>query len=654
LTRIRAAVKPNSCDDVIAGWQTLFVIACIKQVPDTTEVKLDPEKGTLIREGIPSVINPSDVNAVEECLKLRDAHGAKVAVMTMGPPQAEDALRDLLAMGVDQAILLTDRTMAGADTFATSYTLSTAIKRLEKDEGLADLLFFGKQALDGETGQVGPGVAARLGIPIITYTTRILTVDPQGRTVVAVRRTDDMTETMKVPMPAAVSVFENVNKPRRASIEGILRAQRAEVRIWNKDSINADPNKLGLPGSPTIVRKMFIPKPRGRGEIFDGRNDPPGAVGWLRGKVLSSRPFSGKTTAVSTTITEEIQPVVKRAPDSDRRPVWVYVEQNEGRAASVSWELLGAGATLAKKLDTQLEAVVIGYEVEGIATEAVDYGASRVYLIDDPLLKHYRTAPYAKALSEVATSHQPEVLLIGATRNGRDLSGMVATSIRTGLTADCTSLDIEPDTGLLLQIRPTWGGRQLAMIVTPKHKPQMSTVRPGVFPRPPKSHRKVEIVRVKMDFEETQIPTKIVDFEWIERSSMLQESDIVVSGGRGLGSEKNFQLVGDLAKVLGGAVGASRRAVESGWADKEIQVGQTGKTIRPKLYIAAGISGSIQHLVGIEGAETVIALNADPEAPIFNSCNYGVIGDAVKILPLLTEELARERPQGAGPFDGEV
>jgi len=620
----------------------LFLVACIKQVPDTAEVKMDPETGTLIREGIPSIINPSDVNAVEECLKLKDLYGSKLAVMTMGPAQAEEALRDLLAVGADRAILLSDRAMAGADTFATSYTLSTAIRWLEREEGPADLVFFGKQALDGETGQVGPGVAARLGIPIITYTTRIVKLDPRERTITTVRRADDMIETVKVSMPAAVSVVENVNRPRRASIEGILRAQRAEVNRWNGESINADSTKLGFAGSPTTVRKMFVPKPRGRGEIFDGRNDAAGAARWLKEKILSSRPFSGKTEASSDVIVEEIQPVVKPDEDSDRKPVWVYIEQNEGRATSVSWELLGAGAVLARKLNTQLEAVVIGYQADAIAREAGEYGTSKVYLIDDPVLKHYRTAPYAKALSEASVAHQPQILLIGATRNGRDLSGMVATNIRTGLTADCTLLDIEPGTGLLLQIRPTWGGRQLAMIVTPKHRPQMSTVRPGVFPKPPKIEGRTEIVGLRVSFDESQIPTKIIDYEWIERSSMLQESEIVISGGRGLGSEKNFQLVRDLATFLGGAVGASRRAVESGLADKEIQVGQTGKTIRPKLYIAAGISGSIQHLVGIEGAETVLALNTDPEAPIFNSCNYGVTGDATKILPLLIEELRRE------------
>ena len=620
----------------------MLVVACIKQVPDTTEVKMDPERGTLIREGIPSVINPTDVNAVEECLKLKDLYDAKVAVMTMGPPQAEEALRDLLAMGADRAILLTDRAMAGADTFATSYTLSTAIRRLEKDEGSADLLFFGKQALDGETGQVGPGVAARLAIPIITYATRIVRVDLRERILVAVRKADEMTETVKVSLPAAVSVVEKVNKPRRATIEGILRAQKTQVEPWNRDSINADPTKLGLPGSPTIVRKMFIPKPRGRGEIFDGRNDPLGAAHWLKEKILASRPFSGKPVAAFTGSADEVKPVVSRYARLNRGSVWVYVEQNEGRAADVSWELLRAGATLAKKLDTQLEAVVIGHEAEDIAKEAASYGASKVYLIDHLLLKHYRTMPYAKALTEITVSHKPQILLIGATRNGRDLSGMVATSIRTGLTADCTSLDIEPGTGLMLQIRPTWGGRQLAVIMTPKHLPQMSTVRPGVFPKPQKkTNGKAEIVRVKANFREEEIPTKILDFEWIERSSMLQESDIVVSGGRGLSSESNFSLIRDLAKALGGAVGASRRAVESGLADKESQVGQTGKTIRPKLYIAVAISGSIQHLVGIEGAETVIALNIDPEAPIFNSCNYGVIGDATRILPHLIDEARR-------------
>ncbi len=626
----------------------MFVIACIKQVPDTAEVKMDPETGTLMREGIPSVVNPSDVNAVEECLKLKDLYRAEVAVMTMGPAQAEEALRELVAMGADRAVLLTDRAMAGADTYATSYTLSTAIRRLEKDHGQADLILFGKQALDGETGQVGPGVAARLGIPIITYTTRIVGLDLKERTVMAVRRADEMTETVKASMPAAISVVENMNKPRRATIDGILRSQKAEVSLWNKDSINADPSKLGLPGSPTMVRKMFIPKPRGRGEVIDGSADPTGAARWLKEKILASRPFSGKAETASTVTGNKGQLIVKPEPNSNREPVWVYVEQNEGRTAAVSWELLGTGSLLAEKLNAPLEAVVIGSQVEGIAKEAASYGASRVYVIDNPILKHYRTAPYARALSEAAVNRHPQILLIGATRNGRDLSGMVATTIHTGLTADCTSLDIEPETECLLQIRPTWGGRQLAMIVTPKHRPQMSTVRPGVFAKPSKRDTKAEIAKIEMSFDEEQIPIKILDYEWIERSSLLQESDVVVAGGRGMKSEKNFQLIRDLAETLGGAVGASRRAVESGLADKEIQVGQTGKTIRPKLYIAAGISGSIQHLVGIEGAEVVVALNIDPEASIFNSCNYGVVGDAAKILPLLIDELGHPTTHGRG------
>ena len=617
----------------------MFTVVCIKQVPDTAEVKMDPETGTLVREGIPSVINPTDVIAVEECLKLKDQYSTKVAVLTMGPPQAEEALRELLAMGADRAVLLTDRAMAGADTFATSYTISTAIRRLEKDEGPVDLIFFGKQALDGETGQVGPGVAARLGIPVITYATRIVKLDIHERTLSASRKADEIIETVKVPLPAAVTVMEEVNKPRRATIDGILRARRTTVELWNKETIGADPAKLGLSGSPTIVKRMFIPKPRGRGEIIDGRKDPAGAARWLKGRILSSKPFSGKAAAASASSGEQIESTVKPVESSDHGPVWVYVEQNEGRVAEVSWELHSPGAMLAKKLNAKLEAVVIGDQAEGITREAASYGASKSYLVDHPLLRHYRTAPYARALSDLAVSHHPQIILIGATRNGRDLSGMVATNIGTGLTADCTSLDIDPETGLMLQIRPTWGGRQLAAIMTPKHKPQMSTVRPGVFPKPQKISGKAEIERVRMSFREEEIPTKILSFDWIERSSMLQESDIVVAGGRGLGSTKNFQLVNDLANTLGGAVGASRRAVESGFADKESQVGQTGKTVRPKLYVAVGISGSIQHLVGIEGAETVIALNIDPEAPIFNSCNYGVVGDAAAILPLLIDQM---------------
>ena len=618
---------------------------CIKQVPDTTEIKIDPEKGTLVREGIPAVINPTDVNAAEEALRLKDSFGAKVVAMTMGPPQAEAALRELLAMGVDRGILITDRVMAGADTYATSYAVFAALKKLEEQEGAVDLLFFGNKALDGETGQVGPGVAARMGIPIVTYTVKVKEVSLKERYAVAERRAEDLVETIRVTMPAAISVLEETNHPRRATLEGILRGKEATVELWNKDTIQADPKKTGLAGSPTIVKRMFVPKPRGRGEIFDGREDPAKAAEWLGERLAGVKVFGGKGgVAGGAAAAEQAQAVVKHDPNMGYNGVWVYVEQNEGRVADVSWELMGEGSKVARKLDTQLEAVVIGDDARKMAEEALEYGASRAYLVQHPLLKHYRTFPYAKAFTEVALARKPQVIMIGATRNGRDLAGMVATNLGTGLTADCTQLDVEPGTGLMLQIRPTFGGSQLAVIMTPKHMPQMSTVRPGVFPRPAKGEGRGEVVEFETHLKEEEIPTKVEVFSWIQRQGMVQEADVVVSGGMGLSSSKNFDLVGELATALGGAVGASRKAVESGFADKESQVGQTGKTVRPKLYFAVGISGAIQHLVGMQGAETVVALNIDPDAPIFNSCNYGVIGDALKVGPQLLEVLRTKYP----------
>ena len=623
----------------------MLTVVCIKQVPDTTEIKIDPEKGTLVREGIPAVINPTDLNAAEEALRLKDQFGAKVVAITMGPPQADAALRELVSMGVDRAVLITDRAMAGADTYATSYALCAALKKLEQEEGAIDLLFFGNKALDGETGQVGPGVAARMGIPIITYTIKVEEVNSKERFAVAVRKAEDLVETIKVSMPAAVSVLEETNHPRRATLDGIFRARAAKVELWNKETIQADPAKTGLAGSPTIVKRMFIPKPRGRGEVIEGRADPAKAAEWLADRLATLKVFGGKGAAEGETAArEEVQPVVRHDPEMEHSGVWVYVEQNEGRVADVSWELLGEGAKVAKKLDTQLEAIVIGDDTGGIAQEALRYGASKVYLVQHPLLRHYRTFPYAKAFLQVASAKKPQVILIGATRNGRDLAGMVATTLGTGLTADCTALDVEPGTGLLLQIRPTFGGSQLAVIMTPKHMPQMSTVRPGVFAKPQKGEARGEVVEFKTDLKEEDVPTKLVDFKWIERQGNVQEADVVVSGGMGLTSSKNFHIVEELAAVLGGAVGASRKAVESGFADKESQVGQTGKTVRPKLYLAIGISGAIQHLVGMQGAETVIVLNLDPEAPIFNSCNYGVVGDALKIVPVLAEVIKAKYP----------
>lgn len=327
---------------------------------------------------------------------------------------------------------------------------------------------------------------------------------------------------------------------------------------------------------------------------------------------------------------------------SQYQGVWVWVEQFKGEACSISWEMMGQGRKIADALGTTLTACVLGHQAEHIAQEAIQYGADRVFLVDDPTMQVYRTAPYAAQLTDLVRQHKPEIFLLGASARGRDLAGAVATEIRTGLTADCTGLDIDPETNLLRQTRPAFGGNIMATIICPNYRPQMSTVRHRVFEMPePDPTREGQVVKVPAGMGEDQIAAKVADFIMEEGQVNLADAKIIVSGGRGVRGPEGFAPIQELAEVLGGAVGASRAAVDAGWIPYAHQVGQTGRTVRPDLYIACGISGAIQHLAGMGTAKVIVAINKDPEAPIFKVANYGVVGDLFQVVPALTEELRK-------------
>ena len=346
--------------------------------------------------------------------------------------------------------------------------------------------------------------------------------------------------------------------------------------------------------------------------------------------------------------TEQKKPAGRRKFELDPRlasykGVWVFVEHERGVAHPVSWELMGEGRKLADKLGVPLAGVVMG--APGIQTrrfcqEAFHYGADLCYLMEDPLLSDYRNQPFTKGLTDLVNAYEPEILLLGATTLGRDLAGSVATTLQTGLTADCTELNIDMENRSLAATRPTFGGSLLCTIVTLNYRPQMATVRPRVMSMPKKDDtRSGTITEHPLGMIETDIITKVLEYipDNLAGKPQLPFADIIVSGGRGMKRPENFQLVWDLAKVLGAEVGATRPVVQAGWVDLERQVGQSGKTVRPKLYIAAGISGAIQHRVGMEGADVIIAINSDPNAPIFEFAHFGIVGNAMQVLPVLTE-----------------
>jgi electron transfer flavoprotein alpha subunit len=334
--------------------------------------------------------------------------------------------------------------------------------------------------------------------------------------------------------------------------------------------------------------------------------------------------------------------------------VWVFTEHTEGKPAEVSWELLGVGAGLAKTRNVELCSMVIGENVEHLAKEAFAYGASKVYLVDDPVFHYYRTESYYKALVYLIEKYKPEIVLIGATGLGRDLAGAVATKLQTGLTADCTGLSID-DKGFLLQTRPAFGGNIMATILTEYTRPQMSTVRPHVMPLPARdASRTGAIVREKLPIKEEEIAAKVLEIIADENldSVDVAAADIIVSGGRGMCNTENYRILQELADELHGVVACSRAAVEAGWMPLERQVGQTGKTVRPKIYFAVGISGAIQHLVGMQDSDTIIAINRDKQAPIFEVATYGIVGDLFQVIPAITSYLRESRAQKASKAAG--
>jgi len=333
---------------------------------------------------------------------------------------------------------------------------------------------------------------------------------------------------------------------------------------------------------------------------------------------------------------------------AEYRGIWVFIEHERGTAHTVSWELLGEGRKLADKLGVQLAGVVLGAPGEDtrrFCQEAFYHGADHCYLMEDPLLKDYRNQPFTKGMTDLVNAYKPEILLLGATTLGRDLAGSVATTLQTGLTADCTELNIDVEIRSLLATRPTFGGSLLCTIQTLNYRPQMATVRPRVMAMPKRdTSHSGKITEHKLSMIETDIITKVLEFIPDQNTNKvnLEYADIIVSGGKGLKKQENFQLIWDLAKVLGAEVGATRPLVQSGWVDAVRQVGQTGKTVRPKLYIAAGISGAIQHRVGMDASDVIIAINSDPNAPIFDFATYGIVGNAMTILPALTAAFRKE------------
>jgi electron transfer flavoprotein alpha subunit len=609
----------------------MHIIVPIKQVPEAEELRYDPATRTLAREGVATAINTFDKRALTEAIRLRSLHGGSITAITMGPPQARDALIECLGRGVDQAIHVSDRAFAGSDTLATSRTLAAAIRRLS-----FDLLLLGKWSTDAETGQVGPELAELLDLPHVTGATAITLM---GEKLLVTRETDYGFEEIECPLPALLTAAERLIKPTKTKPPVIeegrrrLAADTTLIETLSAHDLGIPLEEAGLSGSPTWVADLRpVEVNRERMKLSgDTRSTAESLLLALRTRDLSSP---------ARRVDNALPPPQPPADPDPGRAIWAVAEwlptgDNGPELRRVSLELASEAARLASFTGGRAVCVLLGHGVEPLAGELAAYGASRVLLADSPALALYAAETYAWVLSRAIEKRKPWAVLLPATSFGRDLAPRVAARLGLGLTGDCTGLELDAE-GHLLQIKPAFGGQVVAPILS-RTLPQMATIRPGMLETyAPDPLRKPEIERLDVDgLPESRARVTKVTHEG-EAGLALDNARLVVCVGTGIGGPESLPEVYEFAGALGRwmglspaevAVGGSRKVVDEGWLPRHQQIGITGRAVAPDLYVGLGISGTFNHTVGILRSGTIVSVNTDPDAPIFASSDIGIVDD---------------------------
>jgi electron transfer flavoprotein alpha subunit len=690
-------------------------IVLVKQVPDVSQIThnaFDPVSGNLIRTRLPSVINDLDAQALAFAHRMRQLAGddrAKIIALSMGPPMAAEILHYGLARCADSAILLTDRALGGADTWATANPLAFAIRKIVRDmfDNSTDYyIVSGMQSVDGDTAQVPAQIAEELNIPCIPYATGAEYIDGRFVFTRIISGGNQIVRTRSKPCVITVAKYEF---PLFASFAAARKTKKSGLIQWGANDVNA--TAVGVPGSKTRVIRVFPPGKTNRkcqqvssvtelAAILKEKfaqtkdKDKPGNNGEHKYILPAMRkdPFdrsyemtdkeSEEFIALSKRLNEmafdsnlQIDDVTKdRILDSDgikfnkkaleemlagyghKQPtysgdVWVCAETENGAINPSTFELIDKSRELADSLTVRCGVILAGSQVKSLAQELIAAGADDVYIVQHPLLAEFDPFSYRKAIADVVTKYKPQIVLYSATPAGRVLAPMVSYRVGCGLTADCTGLDIRDisrkgQIAVLLQTRPALGGNVMATICTKDSTCQMATARPGVMQRlPANPGRTGNIIEHPVELTEADLSLDIIRTEHAT-GKVHFDSDVIISGGKGMQNRDNYHtLLDTLCSTIRTRFnitvekGASRSAVEQDFTQRIFQVGQTGTAVGPKVYIAIGISGAIQHMIGVANTETIVAINLDPHAPIFHQCDYYIIGNAEKIVPQLADAL---------------
>jgi len=603
----------------------LKIAVCIKQIPLIEEANFDAVTKTIKRDG-PAVISAYDLRAIALAVELKKSHGAETTVVTMGPPQARSALVDALAMGMDHAVHLEDRAFAGADTLATARALALWLAR-----GKFDLIMLGKYSLDAETGQVGPEIAELIGAAQITGA-RKLEID--GRMLRAERESDEGFDEVEAEMPAVITCAERVAQPVKVKPGAADEAATKPIEVVRAAELGADAKEFGLAGSPTWVQEVrVVTTPKTEPKFIDA-SDPERAatevmsalesIGALKPREHDRRPIA-----------------TARRAGVRGRDVWIVCETDlEGRITRGTLELLSRGDELASRLGGALVAVGLDAGVARHAGLLASFGADLVLTVEHPALASYTPEAAAEAAAQLVLAHAPWGILIGATERGRDWGPRLAARLGLGLTGDAIDIELDAE-NRMVALKPAFGGNIVAPIYS-KTFPQMATVRPGVLElAAPSESKQAEIQIAQMEVSAPKSRLIKAHSTLDPTIVQLEGAEVVVGLGTGVGGPDGVAKVVAFARVLGAAMCATRRVTDQGWVPRQLQVGLTGKSIDPRLYIAVGVRGAPNHTCGLKRAQTVVAINNDPDALIFERANIGLVADWQSILPALQDAFQR-------------
>jgi electron transfer flavoprotein alpha subunit len=603
----------------------LKIAVCIKQIPLVEEANFDAATKTIKRDG-PNVISAYDLRAISLAIELKNRHGAETTVVTMGPPQARAALVDALAMGMDRAVHLEDRAFAGADTLATARALAIWLSR-EK----FDLILLGKYSLDAETGQVGPEIAELIGAAQMTGARKL---ELDGKRLRAERESDEGFEEVEASMPAVITCAERIAQPIKVKPGASDEAKTKPIEVVRATDLSNDAVKFGIAGSPTWVQEVrIVATPKTECKFIDA-SDPERAAS----EVISELEKLG---ALSPRVHEHRQIQATRRASKRGRDVWVMCETNlEGQITRGTLELLSRGDELASRLGGALVAVGFGDAVGRHAGMLASFGADRVMQIEQSALDPYTPEAAAEAVAELVVSHAPWGILLGATERGRDWGPRLAARLGLGLTGDAIDIELDPE-DRMVALKPAFGGNIVAPIYS-KTFPQMATVRPGVLElAAPSEGKSAEVQIVRPDVSAPK--SRLVKIHPLLDTTLapLEGAEVVVGLGTGVGGPEGVAKASEFARTIGAAICATRRVTDLGWVPRQLQVGLTGKSIDPRLYLAFGVRGAPNHTCGLKRAQTIVAINNDAEAVIFERANIGLVADWQAVLPALQDSFRR-------------